>query len=199
MCVWICCAQQCNHCEPLRVCVVDYVFLFVSCRIYFYVLLILFPCIRFFLVALSVALPLLQLIAHIWPCVYIRNVLSFALVMAHNGEMFICLLCVWAAFGLYVLARDKCIHDFVDVDLVRLFNYETFFHCIFRCLILYVPSIHIFRGKNLFVNFPNKFLLYTQFLLIYNVCIKNCFERWTHLRMWYVWNCDANECEQFRL
>lgn len=60
-----------------------------------------------------------------------------------NVHMFV--VCM-AAFGLYVLARDKCIHDFVDVDLVRLFNYGTFYIAFSQCLILNVSSIQFLGG-----------------------------------------------------
>lgn len=47
-------------------------------------------------------------------------------------------------------------------------------------------------GKKSFVKFPNKFLLYTQFLFIYNVCIKFLSIEFVECGMCDV---DANECQ----
>lgn len=151
---------------------VEYIFMF--CWFYFWV------CTIFFsgsLAASPIDCPHL-------PCVCIRNVLSFAVAMAHNGECFTCLLCVWP------LLAFMCSHE-ISVYMISLmliwYGSLTTEHVPlhFRCLILHAPSRAFFGGKNLLVNFPNKFLLHTEFLLIYNVCIKFLsVERF--LRLWYV-------------
>lgn len=130
----------------------------------------------------SFSLLLLQLIAPNLPCML--TLLAFS-ICAY--DMCVCV-CVSGDLDFMCLLRDECIHDSIDVDSLRLFNYGKFrigflpFN--FVCSVPFRP--YNFSEAKSFVKFPNKFLLYTQFLLIYNVCII-FLSSWTILRMWYVW------------